>query len=216
MKLMIRFLQLIPIAECNGGEENSRRGAGLEVAAYPFQRVSVFRFGPGSAPTLRLIDVLQRYSNRGCSYLRVTFRKRSRPSRRMSGPPSFVVVDFNHDSRFLLVKTLRRKFASAVIQECDDAEKAIEIARAVNLAAIITHRTYDMLGAELVRRLRDADPRVPIVMVSGIDRESEALAAGANCFLHYDEWLRIGSVVEQHMRPSNETDQEATAGGAVA
>lgn len=70
----------------------------------------------------------------------------------------------------------------------------------VNLAAIITHRSFEMEGAELVRRFRDADPVVPIIMVSGVDRSAAAREAGATAFLHYDEWLRIGSVVEKHMR----------------
>ena len=34
-------------------------------------------------------------------------------------------------------------------------------------------------------------------MVSGIDRAAEAVAAGANLFLNYDEWLRIGTVVAE-------------------
>ena len=118
----------------------------------------------------------------------------------VSYTPSFVVIDFHAESRYLLVKTLRRKFPESVVHETDDAEKAIEIARAVNLAAIVTHRTFEMTGIELVQRLRDADPKVPIVMVSGIDREDEARASGADAFLHYDQWLRIGSVVEEHLR----------------
>ena len=122
--------------------------------------------------------------------------------RSVSHAPSFVVIDYHAESRYLLVKTLRRKFPQAVVHETEDAEKAIEIARAVNLAAIITHRTFEMAGAELVRRLRDADPKVPIIMVSGIDRSAAARAAGASAFLHYDEWLCIGSVVEAHLRAS--------------
>ncbi|HVU33371.1 MAG TPA: response regulator [Opitutaceae bacterium] len=118
----------------------------------------------------------------------------------MTLSPNFVVIDFHAESRFLLVKTLRRKFPNAVIHETDDAEKAIEIARAVNLSAIITHRTFEMEGIELVRRLRDADPRVVIIMVSGIDREAAALGAGATGFLPYEEWLRIGSYVERHIQ----------------
>lgn len=124
----------------------------------------------------------------------------------VSQSPSFVVVDLNADSRFLLVKTLRRKFPSAVVYETDDAEKAIELTRACRLAAIIAHRTFEMNGAELVRRLRDADPEVPIVMVSGIDREEQARSAGADAFLHYDQWLRIGSVVGQHQRAADDPD----------
>jgi len=127
-----------------------------------------------------------------------------------------VVIDYNAESRYLLVKTLRRKFPRAVIHETGDAEKAIEIARAVDLAAIVTHRTYEMEGAELVRRLRDADPRVPIVMVSGLDRTGEAQAAGATAFLNYDEWLRIGSVVEEHLRPARDTDAEGDEKPQVA
>lgn len=132
----------------------------------------------------------------------------------MSQTPSFVVIDYHGESRYLLVKTLRRKFPRAVVHESEDAEKAIEITRAVNLAAIITHRTFEMEGAELVRRLRDADPKVPIIMVSGIDRSAVASAAGATAFLHYDEWLRIGSVVEEYMRSDNTSsaaDENAVA-----
>jgi hypothetical protein len=40
-------------------------------------------------------------------------------------------------TRRAAVKTLRRKFPRAEIHETDDAEKAVEIARAVNQAAII-------------------------------------------------------------------------------
>lgn len=118
----------------------------------------------------------------------------------MPSVPTFIVIDFHAESRFLLVKTLRRKFPEAVVHESDDAKKAVEIARAGNLAAIITHRTFEVSGIELVAQLRAADPAVPIIMVSGIDREADALSAGATAFLHYDQWLRIGSLVEEELR----------------
>jgi DNA-binding NarL/FixJ family response regulator len=111
----------------------------------------------------------------------------------------FVVIDFHAESRFLLVKTLRRKFPTAVIHETDDAKQAIEIVRRAEIAAIITHRTFEIVGLELVRWLRNEDPMVPIIMVSGMDRAAEAVEAGATTFLPYDEWLRIGSVVEMHV-----------------
>ncbi|PTX92684.1 response regulator [Opitutus sp. ER46] len=113
--------------------------------------------------------------------------------------PIFLVVDFQRESRFLLVKTLLRKFPQAVIRECEDAEQAIQMARTQDVACIVTHRTFETAGADLVRALREVDPDVPIVMVSGIDREKAALDAGATSFLNYDEWLRIGSIVEVHM-----------------
>ena len=113
--------------------------------------------------------------------------------------PIFLVVDFQRESRFLLVKTLLRKFPRAVIRECEDAEQAVQMARTQDIACVITHRTFDTPGAELVRQLREADPKVPIVMVSGMDRQRAAMDAGATILLNYDEWLRIGTIVEQHM-----------------
>ena len=132
---------------------------------------------------------------------------------RVLAAPQFLVIDFHPESRFLLVKTLLRKFPGSAIHETDDAQQAVEIVRAMDLIAVVTHRTFELTGAELVKQLRDADPDVLIVMVSGIDREPEALAAGANAFLHYDQWLRIGSLVEsllqQAPRPSAEASDVA-------
>jgi DNA-binding NarL/FixJ family response regulator len=123
--------------------------------------------------------------------------------------PQFLVIDMHSESRELLVRTLRRKFPGAVVHESEDAAKAIEIARACDLRAIVAHRTFDMSGAELVRALRDADPNGVIVMVSGIDREEAANLAGANAFLPYDAWLRLGSLLESLIsRNSGEQQQQ--------
>ncbi|HUR56521.1 MAG TPA: hypothetical protein VM029_02345 [Opitutaceae bacterium] len=97
----------------------------------------------------------------------------------------------------MLVKCLLRKFPDAVVQEAKDGDSALAMARRGGLKAIISHRTTEMLGVELVEKFREADVSVPIVMVSGIDRTQPALAAGADRFLLYDEWLRIGTVVQQ-------------------
>lgn len=107
----------------------------------------------------------------------------------------FLVVDDNADSRFLLVKTLLRKFPQALMQECQDSDVAVSAARNPKLDAIIAHRAADVDGATLIRLLRRINSAVPIVMVSGLDRSAAALEAGANLFLNYDEWLRIGTVV---------------------
>ena len=113
----------------------------------------------------------------------------------MPNPPTFLVVDDNADARFLLVKTLLRKFPRAVIHECQSAETAIEFARREAQSAIIVHRSVELAGLDLVRQLREAHPAVPIVMVSGVDRTAAAQAAGATAFLLYDEWLRIGTLI---------------------
>ncbi|MDO8543676.1 MAG: response regulator [Opitutaceae bacterium] len=109
----------------------------------------------------------------------------------------FLVIDDNADSRFLLVKTLLRKFPQAVIHESQDADAAILMAATPGLDAIVTHRAVEVDGVTLVSLLRKANPAVPIIMVSGINRSLEANAAGATRFLNYDEWLRIGTVVSE-------------------
>lgn len=111
--------------------------------------------------------------------------------------PHFLVIDHNADSRFLLVKTLLRKFPHSRIDETDDADVAVSLARKHALSAIVSHRTENMLGVELIATLRAVNAKVPIVMVSGIDRTEPAVRAGADRFLLYDEWLRIGTVVDE-------------------
>jgi CheY-like chemotaxis protein len=109
----------------------------------------------------------------------------------------FLVVDDNSDARFLLVKALRRTFPGAIIDECQSTASSVEMARSKNLGAIIAHRSTEMAGVELIRKMREQNPKVPIVMVSGIDRKDLALAAGADKFMLYEEWSRLGSVVEE-------------------
>lgn len=130
--------------------------------------------------------------------------------------PIFLVVDFQRESRFLLVKTLARKFPGAVIRECEDAEQSVQMARTQDVACVIAHRTFDTTGADLVRAIRDVDPDVPIVMVSGIDRAQAALDAGATSFLNYDEWLRIGTIAETHMRDRAAAEDDEPESNCVA
>lgn len=120
--------------------------------------------------------------------------------------PRFLVIDENTDSRFLLVKTLMRKFPRAVVQECQSGDTASSIAATDKLSAIILHRAVEYDGLTLIGVLRRVNATVPIVMVSGIDRSSEAIAAGATDFLKYDEWLRIGTVVSAAISPKGPSD----------
>jgi CheY-like chemotaxis protein len=115
----------------------------------------------------------------------------------------FLVVDDNADSRFLLVKTLLRKFPQALLQECQDSDVALNAARNPNLDTIVAHRAADVDGTTLIRMLRKTNPTVPIVMVSGLDRSGAAAEAGATVFLNYDEWLRIGTVVGDLLSAEN-------------
>ena len=121
----------------------------------------------------------------------------------MTGHRQFRVIDDNADSRFLLVKTLLRKFPQALLQECQDSDVAIVAARNAKLDAIVAHRASDVDGPTLVRLLRHTNAIVPIVMVSGLDRTAAAMEAGASAFLNYDEWLRIGTVVADLLLPKD-------------
>lgn len=115
----------------------------------------------------------------------------------MPFPHKFLIVDDNSDSRFLLVKTLLRKFPQAILQETQDGESSIALTRSELLDAVVVHRAAEMDGLTLIRLLRQVNRTVPIVMVSGIDRSKTALEAGATTFLNYDAWLRIGTVVAE-------------------
>ena len=133
----------------------------------------------------------------------------------MPSTTKLLVVDDNPDSRFLLVKTLLRKFPHSIIHETQEAGAAVAMANANRLDAIVAHRAADVDGLTLVRALREANPTVPIVMVSGIDRSKAALLAGATTFLSYEAWLRIGSVVAALIDPekarASNTDPEPDA-----
>jgi len=117
----------------------------------------------------------------------------------------FLVVDDNPDSRFLLVKTILRKFPGAALQETQEANTAIASAKSSPPDVAIVHRAADVDGLMLVRLLRRVNETLPIVLVSGIDRSREAAEAGANTFLNYDEWLRIGTVVATLMGGNQST-----------
>ena len=128
----------------------------------------------------------------------------------MDFPKTFLVVDDNADSRFLLVKTLLRKFPEAIIHECQESVDAIRFAADATLSAIVAHRAADLDGISLIHELRAANGRVIIVMVSGLDRSEKAVRAGATCFLNYDEWLRVGSLVTALLSHSTPPVQPGT------
>jgi CheY-like chemotaxis protein len=111
------------------------------------------------------------------------------------GQINFLVVDHNPDSRQLLVRTLVRSYPRAAVHEASEGDGALARAKKVAMTAIITHRTFECDGETLVALFRRLLPTVPIIMVSGYDREARALAAGADAFLNYDKWLMIGTVV---------------------
>jgi len=115
----------------------------------------------------------------------------------------FLIVDDNPDSRFLLVKTLLRKFPQADLKETQDGESSVALARTEPLDAVVVHRATEMDGITLIRLIRQANSTVPIVMVSGLDRSKPAIEAGATTFLSYEAWLRISTVVAELVSPQS-------------
>jgi DNA-binding response OmpR family regulator len=112
------------------------------------------------------------------------------------GELRFLIVDDNPDSRFLISKTLLRKYPAAVIVECASAEPAFRVLERERISAIVCHRTFEFNALALVVELRKRNQTVPILAVSGIDRSGDAITAGATAFLTADEWLMVGHHVE--------------------
>ena len=112
-------------------------------------------------------------------------------------PLHFLIIDDNPDGRDLLVRTLRRKYPNAQIQDVAAPHIAINFARIRAWDVIVAHRAGEMDGESLIRELRTAAPTTAILGVSGMDRAVGMKAAGANAFLNYDAWLLLGNAVEE-------------------
>jgi DNA-binding response OmpR family regulator len=110
-------------------------------------------------------------------------------------PRKLLVIDHNADSGSLLVRSLTRKFPAASVDLCAEMGDAIGAVASQKIDAIVLHRTEEEDAVSIVRALRKLDGTVPIIVVSGIDRSEQVLAAGATGFMNYEEWLRIGTVV---------------------
>ena len=113
----------------------------------------------------------------------------------MYPPRKLLVIDFDSDSGALLLRSLLRKFPAASVELCKEAGAATEVVGAQQVDAVVVHRTQEEDAVTLVRTLRKLDADMPIIVVSGIDRSEQVLAAGATGFLNYAEWLMIGQVV---------------------
>jgi CheY-like chemotaxis protein len=131
-------------------------------------------------------------------------------------PLKFLVIDDHAEGRSLLTRTLLRKFPTAVSIECVDAGAAVELVGNEKLSAVIVHRAGEMPGVELIGLLREINRDIPILAVSGIDRSREALAAGANAFLNYDQWLMVGTVVGELLNAPGPKAQAPAASPGTA
>jgi CheY-like chemotaxis protein len=108
-----------------------------------------------------------------------------------------LVIDTDQDGRFFIGRTIARKFPHVVIVECQTQQSAEAEARDPTLSAIICHKALEITGPEMISALRKIRPKLPMILVSSVDREAEARAVGADRFLPFEEWLRIGTVLQE-------------------
>ena len=120
----------------------------------------------------------------------------------MQTPLVFLLVELNPEGVDLLSRTLSRKYPGSIILARQHVADAIQVAAMHTLDAIIVHRAIETSGEELVRLLKVAQPTTPVVMISSVDRSSEAAEAGADSFLLYDAWLMLGGVVADLLKRS--------------
>lgn len=116
-----------------------------------------------------------------------------------TSPQKLLVIDHNTDNAALLVRTLIRKYPRTPVVFCRDPAFACATVAAEAVDVVVLHRSDNEDAVTIIRMLHAVAPALPIVVVSGIDRSESVLAAGAVGFLNYDEWLRIGTVVENFL-----------------
>lgn len=121
----------------------------------------------------------------------------SPPQPLMNTLRTFLLIDDKRETSYVLTKTLVRRFPAVNIYEAADKIGALEFARRKTLDAIIVRHVWDADVGTIIGELRAIRPTVPIVAVSSVDCAKAALASGADRFLNYEEWLRIGSVVAE-------------------
>jgi len=130
----------------------------------------------------------------------------------LSSPESsrrFLVIDHNPDTGELLVRSLRRKFPHARLLQTVDADEAVKTVSSMAIDAIVLHRAFDADAVSLVKALRATNTRAPVIVLSGIDRSEQVLAAGDTGFLNFDEWLLLGTVVANALAAHEKPDAPA-------
>lgn len=99
--------------------------------------------------------------------------------------PRVLCVDYDEDSRLMLVALLKLAFIEA--QAVSTAAQALSLIQTERFDLyMLEGRLPEIDGFELCRRLRAADPHTPIVFFSGAAYETDkkkGLEAGANAYV---------------------------------
>lgn len=110
-------------------------------------------------------------------------------------PSCILLVNDDEDSLYLLSRSVRRALPEAELVLMTRAEEALDFAQHHPVAAVVTdNRMPEMDGLTLVRRIRERDALVPILMVTGsVDVAPAAAAAGANACFSWLSWAGVGA-----------------------
>lgn len=123
---------------------------------------------------------------------------------------NFLIVDDDADSTFLARRNLLTAFPKASIVQVETGQAALEALNGQEFTAIITdYRMPWMDGLTLVRKIREKNIHVPIVMRTAMeDLEEQARAAGVDYVLPWFRWRELGEVVKEvlHCNTSSRPD----------
>lgn len=108
-----------------------------------------------------------------------------------------MIVDDEEQKRMLLARFLRRTFSQAVIHECADGEQAIQELTTKAVDVVITdNRMPRVNGLELTRWIRERQPDLPVVMVTGHpDFDRAASEAGVTKLIDFARYAEIGRLI---------------------
>jgi len=111
----------------------------------------------------------------------------------------FLIVDDDADSTFLARRNLQTVFPEATVEHVASGQAALELLRNREFTAVITdYRMPWMDGLTLVRKIREMNLHMPIVMRTAMeDLENAARAAGVDYVLPWFRWRDLGDVVKE-------------------
>jgi two-component system, chemotaxis family, chemotaxis protein CheY len=111
----------------------------------------------------------------------------------------FLIVDDDADSTFLARRNLLMVFPQAVVEQVQSGHTALEALREREFTAVVTdYRMPWMDGLTLVRKIREMNLHMPIVMRTAMeDLENAARAAGVDYVLPWFRWRELGDVVKE-------------------
>ena len=111
----------------------------------------------------------------------------------------FLIVDDDADSTFLARRNLQTVFPQATIDHVESGNEALASLREHEYTAVITdYRMPWMDGLTLVRKIRELNLHLPVIMRTAMeDLEIAARAAGVDYVLPWYRWRELGEVVKE-------------------